>query len=253
MSDSTSAVQALAAQLTRAWPGHLTQVTLDASSAPTSEAQSYEIQDQIIASLASPIAAWKVGSKSSDGPIQAAPLPASGVRQGPATIERSAYGVLMLELELAFRFNRDFAPGEQHDAAAIMDAISHTVTTIEIVSSRYAGWPVDKLAMLADLQSHGGLVVGEAVPYDASYPFERPALTYTHDGRNVAPQATNNTAGDPRRLLPWLVNHAAQRGVGVPEGTLITCGTYTGMYAPQTPGTIVGQFEGLPEIRLTIV
>jgi len=96
MSDSTSAVQALAAQLTRAWPGHLTQVTLDASSAPTSEAQSYEIQDQIIASLASPIAAWKVGSKSSDGPIQAAPLPASGVRQGPATIERGAYGVLML-------------------------------------------------------------------------------------------------------------------------------------------------------------
>lgn len=253
MSDSTSAVQALAAQLNQVWPGNRTQVKLDASMTPTEESQSYAVQDRIIASLGSPIAAWKVGSKSVDGPMQAAPLPQAGVQQAPAAIQRSAYGVLVLELELAFRFDRDFAPGEQvYGDAEVLGAISHTVTTIEIVSSRYAGWPVDKLAMLADLQSHGGLVVGEAVPYDAGYPFEKPSLTWTHDGRNVAPETTGNPAGDPRRLLPWLVNHAARRGVGVPAGTLITCGTYTGMYAPKTPGTIIGQFQGLPEIRLVI-
>ena len=134
-----------------------------------------------------------------------------------------------------------------------MSAISHTVTTIELVSSRYAGWPVDKLAMLGDLQSHGGLVVGEAVPYDTSYPYDNPTLTFTHDGRNAAPETTGNPAGDPRRLLPWLVNHAARRGIAMPAGTLVTCGTYTGMYAPDTTGTIIGQFQGLPEIRLTIV
>lgn len=253
MSESPSVVQALAAQLTAAWPGNRTQVGLDASLIPGDESQSYAIQDLVIKSLGSPIAAWKVGAKSTDGPIQAAPLPASGVRRAPATIQRGDFGVLVLELELAFRFGRDFAPCENgYREADVMDAISETVTTIEIVSSRYAGWPVDKHAMLADLQSHGGLVVGEAVPYDASFPFAQPALTFTHEGRDVIPPTTGNPAGDPRRLLPWMVNHAARRGMGMPAGTLVTCGTYTGMYAPEGPGVIVGQFDGLPEIRLTI-
>jgi len=254
MSDSTSAVHTLAAQLIQAWPGNRAQVTLEAALIPASEQAAYEVQAQIIDSLNVPVTAWKVGAKSVDGPMQAAPIPESGVRPGPATIQRSDFGVLVLELELAFRLNRDFAPGGQtYDEAEVMSAISHTVTTIELVSSRYAGWPVDKLAMLGDLQSHGGLVVGEAVPYDASYPYDKPSLTFTHDGRNVAPESIGNPAGDPRRLLPWLVNHAARRGIAMPAGTLVTCGTYTGMYAPETTGTIIGQFQGLPEIRLTIV
>lgn len=254
MSDSTPVAHSLADQLIQAWPGNGTLVTLNPAQVPASEQESYAIQDQIIASLSSPVAAWKVGSKSSDGPMQAAPIPAVLMQNAPLTIQRSAYGVLVLELELAFRFNRDFASSQEPYADdEVLGAISHTVTTIELVSSRYAGWPVDKLAMLADLQSHGGLVVGEAVPYDASYPFAAPSLTCTLDGQNIAPETTRNTAGDPRRLLPLLVNHASRRGIAMPEGTLVTCGTYIGMYKLNTLGTVVGQFQGLPEIRLTIV
>lgn len=252
MSVSTSVVQALAKQLTQAWPGNQTQIQTDWI--PQDEAQAYAVQNQVIASLASPIAAWKVGAKSLDGPIQAAPLPSSGVRHSPATVQRSDFGVFVLELELAFSFGRDFAASEQgYRDAEIMDAVISTVTTIEIVSSRYAKWPTDKNAMLADMQSHGGLVVGQAVPYDASFPFENPSLMLTHDGRNIAPETTGNPAGDPRRLLPWLVNHASQRGLDVPAGTLITCGTYTGMYTPVTSGVVMGQFDGLPAIHLSIV
>jgi 2-keto-4-pentenoate hydratase len=126
-------------------------------------------------------------------------------------------------------------------------------TTIEAVSSRFAAWPkVAPLLQLADLQNHGALCVGPAVPYDPTYPFEQPAARFDFNGSSVLVATPRNPAGDPRRLLPWLVNHVTSNGGTFGEDVWVTTGSYTGMYFPEAAGTAVGKFEGLPEIWLTV-
>lgn len=125
--------------------------------------------------------------------------------------------------------------------------------TIEIVASRYAEWPaVDKLAQLADLQNHGALIVGEFTPYREDFPFVAPSLHFNFDGNDVVKTTPANPAGDPRRLLTWLVNHATSRGIAVTPEMVVTAGSYTGMFFPQTAGTATGRIEGLAPVSLTL-
>jgi 2-keto-4-pentenoate hydratase len=97
---------------------------------------------------------WKIGAKSETGPIQGAPLPLSRIYSRSASIARRDYPGLGIELELIFSFNRDFLPqpdpiSEQH----VLESVSTFGASIEIVSSRVAGWPeTPKLIQPADLQ-----------------------------------------------------------------------------------------------------
>jgi len=121
------------------------------------------------------------------------------------------------------------------------------------VTSRFSGWPhVDKLWQLADLQNHGALIVGEAVPYDGKFPFLAPAASFTIDGAPLFEGAPANPAGDPRRLLGWLVNHGVSRGLTFEPGTVLTCGSYTGMAFPEKNGVVRGAIDGLPPVQFTL-
>jgi 2-keto-4-pentenoate hydratase len=121
------------------------------------------------------------------------------------------------------------------------------------VTSRFAHWPdVNKLGQLADLQNHGALACAEPVPYSAAFPFEAPQLSFKFDGVDIVKGPVCNPAGDPRRLLGWVVNHCAARGIAIGEDVIVTTGSYTGMSFPAGPGTAVGEIQGLAPVRLTI-
>jgi len=244
----------LASRLVHAGPAGLSFADLPAGLVPADAQAAYAVQAHVLALRQSGIAGWKVGSKTPTGPIQGAPLPADGVHASPATLMRAAFRPLALELEIAFRFGEDFAPRSAPYAdEQVFAALSHMAATIEVVSSRYQEWPgVDRLAQLADLQNHGALVVGEAVPYRAGYPYLAPSLSFTFDGADIAASPAANPAGDPRRLLPWVVNHCRAHGITLQAGTWITGGSYTGMHFPATPGTARGSFDGLPPVALTL-
>ena len=94
--------------------------------------------------------------------------------------------------------------------------------------------------------------VAEGVDYDPAYPFEQPVARFDFNAGSVIAAKPRNPAGDPRRLLPWLVNHVTSRGVAFSEDLWVTTGSYTGMYFPEAAGTAVGKFDGLPEVRLTL-
>ncbi|MDE2608913.1 MAG: 2-keto-4-pentenoate hydratase [Burkholderiales bacterium] len=251
---STPEIQALAGQLAAAHAGRSTLAELPAALVPADEPAAYAVQLATLAERGSEAAGWKVGSKSHDGPIQGAPLPAEGVSMSPATVERGAFGVLGLELEIGFVFGEAFEPaGHPYSDDAVMAGVQGMVATIEIVSSRFADWPrTDKLVQLADLQNHGALIVGEPVPYRAAFPFLRPPMRFSLDGADLIQGTPANPAGDPRRLLPWLVNHWTGLGRRVAPGMVATAGSYTGIYFPERPGVYVGEIAGLPPVRLTI-
>ncbi|NMM01207.1 2-keto-4-pentenoate hydratase [Paraburkholderia sp. RP-4-7] len=244
----------LSQRLADARRNHLTLDALPLEQTPADGAAAYAIQHDIFRILDAPIGGWKIGAKSDSGPIQGAPLPASDLHADGARLPREAFAPLGLELEIAFRFGRRFEPSTTpYSEADVHAGIGSIGATIEIVASRYDGWPnVDKLAQLADLQNHGALIVGEFTPYREDFPFVAPLARFTFEGRDVVEATPANPAGDPRRLLTWLVNHATSRGIAVTPEMVVTAGSYTGMFFPQSAGTASGLIEGLAPISLTL-
>ena len=136
----------------------------------------------------------------------------------------------------------------------MLSSIATMGATIEVVSSRFAAWPkIEPLLALGDLLNHGALIIGEFIPYDASFPFVEPALSFTYGDEDIVPGDGANPAGDPRRLLPWLVNHHTQNGLNVTPEMVITTGSYTGMYKTSGPGLAVGQIRGLPAVSVELI
>jgi 2-keto-4-pentenoate hydratase len=245
----------LTRQLADARARHSTLSSLAPELLPADMNAAYAMQHELLSLGGGSIGGWKIGSKSADGPIQGAPLPSTDLHADGARLPRAAYKPLGLELEIAFRFGRRFepSPNAYHDVE-VLDAIDSMAAAIEIVASRFAEWPnVDKLAQLADLQNHGALIVGEFTPYRRDFPFVAPALRFSFDGRDVLRASPSNPAGDPRRLLTWLVNHCTQHhGIAVTPDMIVTTGSYTGMFFPQEAGTASGRIEGLAPVSAAL-
>jgi len=222
---------------------------------PQDQQAAFAVQHQTLALLKQDIAGWKVGAKSPDGPIQGAPLPADRMLASGAKVVRADQRLLGLELEIAFQLKRVFEPfSGPHSEATVLAAISEMLATIELVATRYAQWPeVDKLAQLADLQNHGALICGLAVPYAPDFPFLAPEISFEFEGGKIFNGIPANPAGDPRRLLTWLVNHGVAQGLAIGGDTVITAGSYTGLWRPEAPGTVCGKIAGLPEVKLVLL
>lgn len=228
---------------------------LDNDLYPADLAAAYLTQQEILRRRAVQPGGWKIGSKSHTGPIQGSPLPHDCLFSSASRFERAAYPPAGLELEIAFRFNRAFSPREQeYSDEEVMAGIGEMAATIEIVSSRFAAWPkIEPLTQLADLLNHGALVVGDFVPYDERFPFAQPELAFTLNGDSIVSSAVANPAGDPRRLLSWLVSHYTRQGLTLPQDLVITTGSFTGMFFAQGPAEVQGQISGLPPLSLTLI
>lgn len=220
--------------------------------APASAADAFDTQHETLRRLKYGIGGWKVGAKSPDGPAQGAPLPDALVYASPARLHFEAHAPFTLELEIAFRLGRTFEPSHAPYAAQdVMSAIESMCATIEVVTSRFAAWPdVDRLWQLADLLNHGALITGAPVPYRDDFPFVTPSLRFTYNGTSVFASEPANPAGDPRWLLSWVVNHSTGRGIALEAGTVITTGSFIGMWSAREPGIAVGEIEGLPPVQV---
>lgn len=223
---------------------------------PADAPSAYALQREILRLRDTTVGGWKVGSKATHGsPITGALLPEDGLFASGSQVEIIDYPHPILELEIAFRLNREFTPrAEAYSDEDVLGSIGFMGATIEIVSSRFRAWPkIDPLLALGDLLNHGALIVGDFVPYDASFPFVEPAVTFTYADEDIVPGDGANPAGDPRRLLPWVVNHHTQNGQSVTPDLIITTGSYTGMYLTKGPGAAVGEVRGLPPISVELI
>lgn len=222
---------------------------------PADVTSAYALQREILRLRDTTVGGWKIGSKSLNGPVNGSLLPEDGLFASGSQVEIIEYPSPILELEIGFRFNREFTAREQpYSDDEVLDSIGSMGATIEVVSSRFAAWPkIDPLLALGDLLNHGALIVGEFVAYDTHFPFVEPALTFTFEDEDIVPGEGANLAGDPRRLLPWLVNHHTQNGLNVTPDLVITTGSYTGMYKPQGPGMAQGEIRGLPPVSMELI
>jgi 2-keto-4-pentenoate hydratase len=219
---------------------------------PADQAQAYSIQFEILGYKKSKIGGWKVGAQTPDAPARGSLIPSENIYLSGVMLDQKKYLQSGIELEIYFQLAKRFeASNAPYPEDAILSKIEWIGAAIEIVSSRYAEWPnVDRNLQLADLQNNGALILGERVPYTKVYPFLSPNLQLSFEGKQIAPEMPTNPAGDPRRLIPWVVNQCVLNGHPFTSDMVITTGTYTGMHFPKEIGTAQGIFDGLPPVSL---
>lgn len=195
---------------------------------PRSEADSYQIQDEVMRRLGERAGGWKVGY-SPEGGIFCAPIYASKVFASPASLPATGFHVIGIECEIGFRVNQTFNPRELPYGRDEIVWASTLHPTIEVVDSRYQDFrSLDRLQVLADNFSNGALVYGAAASNWQGINLVHPPIDVTADGKMLA-ECTGLRAGDPITLLVELVNFVANKRGGVTAGTFVTTGTHTGL------------------------
>ena len=195
---------------------------------PQSEADAYVIQKAVLDRLGERIGGYKVGF-SPEGGIFCAPIYASRIAASPARMPAGGFHLIGIECEIGFRLNRALALRPQPYGRDEVLAAASLHPTIEVVDSRYQDFrSLDRLQVLADNFSNGGLVYGSAASGWQGIDLVHPPIEVSADGKPFA-ECTGLRAGDPIGLLVDLVNHLAKDKGGLAAGTFVTTGTHTGL------------------------
>lgn len=219
---------------------------------PPDLAAAYAVQDATLR-LLGPVGGWKVGAKGPSAQPACAPLPTSRVFATGAALLGPPWRMRGIEVEVALRLGRDLVPTDgEPDAAMVRDAVEAVLPAIEVVETRLADWRDSApLAQLADLQSHGALVVGAASMCKPAEMDLRSVEAYlAFDGQPVASTRGANPAADIWRLLGWLAWHCAQRGQPLRAGQIVTTGSCTGVLFAPEGAHVQGQLAGIGLVEL---
>jgi 2-keto-4-pentenoate hydratase len=223
--------------------------SLPADAMPQSEADSYQVQGAVLAKLGERIGGWKVGISPLGGHF-AAPIYASTVHPSPASLPARGFKLIGIECEIGFRFNQALPARPQPYTRHEVLAVASLHPTIEVVDSRYQDFrSLDRLLVLADNFSNGGLVYGPAVANWDGIDLAHPPIEVTADGKHFA-DCTGLRAGTPIELVLAAVAHASGRG-GIAAGTVITTGTHTGLVFTERGVRIAADFGRLGRVEVS--
>lgn len=253
-----SAVQAVAAALIEA---HRSRRSADAApleGALSGADDAYRVQEQVARSMdwfeEGMAEHWKSGGPARTAPLTHAPLPPANVMRSPADARATHFHLRLIEAEIALRLARDVSPAEAvaltHEAApALVDAMA---VSIEVVDSRWQqAREAGALLKLADLQSHGALVLGAWQPFGARDWSAQSCRVQIGDAAPREFQGTHSL-GDPAWLLPIWLRHLTRHGEAVPRGTVVTTGTWCGLLEARKGDRVRVAFEGIGEAEIQL-
>ncbi|MBX3604855.1 MAG: fumarylacetoacetate hydrolase family protein [Piscinibacter sp.] len=223
--------------------------TVPAAALPDADA-AYAVQDGVARVLgwfdAAPPRHWKSGGASREAVLTHAPLPPAGVWASGADARAWHFNFRGIEAEIALRLGRDVdaARAQTLDLAAATALVDAQCVSIELVDSRWTeARDAPALAKLADLQSHGALVLGEWQPFvPRDWAAQRCRVTIGSAEHRF--QGTHSL-GDPAYVLPTWLRHATRHGAVVPAGTVVTTGTWCGLLMAAAGDRVVVEFDGI--------
>lgn len=180
-------------------------------------------------------------------------MPPAGVWTSTAEAHSWQFHWRGIEAEIALRLGRAVDPTlaqtVTHDsAAAPIDAMA---VNIEIVDSRWRqAQQAPALHKLADLQSHGALVLGDWQPMRAVDWAQQRCEVFIGAQHQVF--TGTHSLGDPTWLLPQRLRHATRHVDVLPAGTVATTGTWCGLPLAQPGDTVRASFVGVGEVRVQL-
>ena len=221
-------------------------------------AGAYAVQDLVARALQGPATGfprfWKSGGPSRDAVLTHAALPAEGVWASPAVARGWHCNMRLIEVEIALRLGREVTAAEaaRHTPATAAPLVDAMAVSIELVDSRWQqGVQAPPLLKLADLQSHGALVLGEWQPWSPR-DWAHQECTVQIGAGPLERRRGTHALGDPLWVLPEWLRHLTRRGAVVPAGTVVTTGTWCGMLAAEAGDLVVARFEGVGEASLQL-
>jgi 2-keto-4-pentenoate hydratase len=219
------------------------------------EKDAYSVQSEVFAVLwpgARP-AAWKVGGPSDKVSPTAAPIPPEKLLRSPASVVGANMRMLGVEAEVAFRLAKDLPPRSRpYSARSIAAAVGEVLVAIELCDTRLANWKKSSgLWKLADFQNNDALVVGSGTRDWQKIDFLKQEVEF-RIGTRIARARGAHSFGNPFRLLPWLVRHAAKRGLGLHAGDVVTTGAWTGLEIAKIGDEVTARFPGIGEVTVRI-
>lgn len=223
---------------------------LDGDLCPANNREAYEVQEAVMRLLGASEAGWKVVGAGPTAEPQAAPLITSLVQKSPARFTARTDGFRAVEAELCLMLGRDLTSRASEDEA--WAAVASVHVAIELLDTRFADRA--KMAppvLLADMQNNGGFCYGPANPVGA-VDFAGARASLLIDGKEVKSAVGGNPAGHPKRLLAWLVGHAASRGRPLRKDMVVTTGSHTGIAIAPLGSRVTARFAGLGESVLDL-
>jgi 2-keto-4-pentenoate hydratase len=221
------------------------------ASALQSADDAYAVQEMVAREMGwfggAPPMHWKSGAASRSTPQTHAALPVAGVWSSPAQAGSWPFRMRGIEAEIAFRVRRSVdtalaATLDLESATALVDAMA---VSIEIVNSRWLqGVDAPALLRLADLQSHGALVLGEWVPF-ALRDWSAQPCRVSIGSSPPADWRGSHACVDPAWVLAGWLRHATRDGQAVPAGTVVTTGTWVGLLHAQPGDEVSVTFDGI--------
>lgn len=190
---------------------------------------------------------WKSGGPSRQATLTHAPLPPHGVWISPADASKWPFHLRGIEAEVALRIAQDVDADRAAslDLAAATQLVDAMCVSIEVVDSRWTeGLEAPGLAKLADLQSHGALVLGEWQPFAARDWAAQRCIVNIGKRPAVEFQGTHSM-GDPAFVLAAWLRHATREDNVVRAGTIVTTGTWCGLLMAQAGERVAVEFPGI--------
>lgn len=224
---------------------------LPASAHPQNVADAHAIQDANVAALGETVRGWKV-NVAEGGEVMRGVILGSRFLASPARLRAADVPMLGIEVEIAFRFDRDMPPRAQPYTASEVAGAVTALAAIEVVDSRFKSYAdAPFLDRLADCMSNGAFVAGTERSDWRSFDLASLKATLSVNGRTVVEKIGGHAAGDPILPAIALVN-ALRAEHGVAKGQVMTTGTYTGLHIAQPGDRIVAAFEGFGRAELDL-
>lgn len=229
------AMQDAARSLWNHWQSGQRMRELPAACRPTTRAEGYAVQEQVMAVAGRTQFGWKIAATSGagqshigvDGPL-AGRLLDGQVSQSGATISLRGTQMFVAEPEFAFRMGRDLAPRAQpYDTAEVLAAVDTLHPAIEVPDSRFedfacAGGP----QLIADNACAHLFVLGPATAADwRALDLAAHAVQARVEGRYERSGKGENVLGGPQLALTWIANELSAIGIGLRAGHVVTTGT----------------------------
>lgn len=210
---------------------------------PLDLATAYEIQTLLVKRLGLPVTGWKL-AVATPAAQQAKGLSAptvgrligTALRRTSASFSVASLNRPEIEPEIALTLSRDIlpdAPLRSRDEA--LSAISVVHLAIELADSRYLDKPgKTQLEIIADNNAASHLILGAEVEPTRLDEVRRAAISVQLGDGTLVPGFPSDSRPDPLDVLVFLSRFAAEKGLTLASGQVITTGTC----AAPTPATV---------------
>lgn len=246
---SANPIESVAQALIRARREHACADAQPIADALGTQEDAYAVQAAVAEQLgwqASGVSYWKSGGPSRQATPTHAELPRAGVWSSPARAQDWPFTWRGIEAEIALRLGKpvDAARAAALDGASAAALVDAMAVSIEVVDSRWQQYvDAPNLLKLADLQSHGALVLGEWRPFEAR-DWDAQSCRVTIGGECIERRGTH-ALGDPAYgLVAWL-RHATRGGRRIEAGSVVTTGTWVGILPASAGDLVTVEFEGV--------